>query len=123
MTIACPAPHPVVVLTHAYWQRRFGGDAGVLGRDIRINGHVMTIVGVAQPGFNGVDLGRRSIVRPAADEAGADADLERSRQLAQPLGDGDGAPRAWRGRTTVWPRRWNVRYRQSAAGRTCRRRA
>ena len=52
-----PGAHPVVVLTHAHWQRRFGGDAGVLGRDIRINGHVMTIVGVAQPGFNGVDLG------------------------------------------------------------------
>ena len=52
-----PGAHPVVVLTHAHWQRRFGGDAGVLGREIRINGNVMTIVGVAQPGFSGVDLG------------------------------------------------------------------
>ena len=68
-----------------YWQRRFGGDAGVLGRDIRINGHVMTIVGVAQPGFNGVDLGAPVdlfvplMMKPALTPTWNDLDSWRSR--------------------------------------------
>jgi predicted permease len=80
-----PGAHPVVVLSHAYWQRRFGGDAGVLGRDIRINGHVMTIVGVAQPGFNGVDLGAPVdlfvplMMKPALTPTWNDLDSWRSR--------------------------------------------
>jgi predicted permease len=51
-----PAGHPVVVLSHGFWQRRFGGNPGVLNQDIRINGHPMTIVGVAAPRFVGVDM-------------------------------------------------------------------
>ncbi len=51
-----PAGHPVVVLSHGFWQRRFGGNPGVLNQDIRINGHAMTIVGVAAPRFVGVDM-------------------------------------------------------------------
>jgi predicted permease len=51
-----PSGHPVVVLSHGFWQRRFGADPGVLNRDIRINGHAMTIVGVAAPRFVGVDM-------------------------------------------------------------------
>jgi predicted permease len=50
-----PAGHPVVVLSHGFWQRRFGANPAVLNQDIRINGHVMTIVGVAPPRFVGVD--------------------------------------------------------------------
>ena len=53
-----PDGHPVVVLSQAYWQRRFGADAGVVGRDVRVNGQPMTIVGVAAPPFGGFDLGR-----------------------------------------------------------------
>ena len=51
-----PAGHPVVVLSHGFWLRRFGGNAGVLNQDIRINGHAMTVVGVAAPRFVGVDM-------------------------------------------------------------------
>ena len=51
-----PAAHPVVVLSHGFWQRRFGGNPGVLNQDLRINGHAMTIVGVAAPRFAGVDM-------------------------------------------------------------------
>lgn len=40
---------PVAVLTHAYWQRRFGGDAGVVGRVLDIDGRPVTIVGVMPP--------------------------------------------------------------------------
>jgi len=47
--------HPVVVLGHGFWQRRFGGDPKVLNQEVRVNGHPMTIVGVAAPRFAGVD--------------------------------------------------------------------
>ena len=42
---------PVVVLSHRTWRTRFGGDVAVLNRTLRVNGHPMTIVGVAQEGF------------------------------------------------------------------------
>lgn len=50
--------HPVVVLSHAYWQRRFGADPGVVGRKLDVNRQVFEIVGVAEPGFHGVEIGR-----------------------------------------------------------------
>jgi predicted permease len=49
--------HPVAVLSHAYWQSRFAGDSGVVGRSIAIGGHPFTVVGIAQEGFNGIDVG------------------------------------------------------------------
>ena len=50
--------HPVIVLSHAYWERHFGGDAGVLNRTVLVNNTEMTIVGVAQAGFSGVQVGQ-----------------------------------------------------------------
>jgi len=50
--------HPVAVLAHGFWVGRFGADPGVVGRDIVVNGHGYTVVGVAQRGFEGVELGR-----------------------------------------------------------------
>src|SRR5437879_4522726 len=50
--------HPVVVLSHSYWMRHFGGDAGVLNQAILVNNTEMTIVGVAQAGFGGVQVGQ-----------------------------------------------------------------
>jgi predicted permease len=44
---------PVVVISHAMWQRRFGGDPGIIGRPITVNGHPLTVVGVTEPGFRG----------------------------------------------------------------------
>jgi putative ABC transport system permease protein len=52
-----PSGHPVVVLGHGFFERRFGGEAGVVGRTIAVNSHPMTVVGVAPPGFNGVEVG------------------------------------------------------------------
>ena len=46
-----PGKADVIVLSHGMWQRRFGGDAGVLGRSITLNGAPFTIVGVMPPGF------------------------------------------------------------------------
>ncbi|MDQ3651289.1 MAG: ABC transporter permease, partial [Acidobacteriota bacterium] len=52
-----PGAHPVVVLSHTYWVRRFAADAQVLNQTMTINGHQMTVVGVARAGFTGVQLG------------------------------------------------------------------
>jgi predicted permease len=49
--------NPVVVLSYAYWQRRFGLDPRVVNDSILINGHPFTVIGVAAPGFRSVQLG------------------------------------------------------------------
>jgi predicted permease len=43
--------HPVAVISHDFWQRRFGSARDVLGRGLTLNGAHFTIVGVAAPGF------------------------------------------------------------------------
>ena len=40
----------VLILTHAIWQRRFGGDPNIIGQDLRVNGESYTVVGVLPPG-------------------------------------------------------------------------
>lgn len=50
------AGQPVVVLSHDYWQRRFGGDTDVIGRELAIGKGRYTVAGVAARGFTGVDL-------------------------------------------------------------------
>jgi putative ABC transport system permease protein len=49
--------HPVVVLSYAYWNRHFGGDSGVLNQTILVNNTELTIIGVAQSGFSGIQVG------------------------------------------------------------------
>lgn len=48
---------PVVVLSHPLWQRAFGGEPNVVGTAIRVNGHTMTVVGIAEVGFPGTKFG------------------------------------------------------------------
>ena len=52
-----PGGHPVVVLSHGFWTRRFGGDPKVVGQAVRVNDHPMTVVGIGPPGFYGVEVG------------------------------------------------------------------
>jgi len=52
-----PGGHPIAMLSHNYWTRRFGADPGVLNRTVTLNGLPMTIVGVTPPGFYGVVVG------------------------------------------------------------------
>jgi predicted permease len=51
----CPA---VAALSHSLWQREYGGDPGAVGRTLSLNGHPFQIIGVADPAFSGVDVGR-----------------------------------------------------------------
>ncbi len=48
---------PITVLSYDYWRNRFGGDPTVIGKSITVNNHTLTIVGVSQAGFDGVDIG------------------------------------------------------------------
>ncbi len=52
-----PGAERVVVLGHESWQRQFGGDAGIIGRTLVLNGEAFTVVGVAEQGFPGLFLG------------------------------------------------------------------
>jgi predicted permease len=60
-----PGAHPVAIVSHAFWRRRFGGDPAALGASFALEGStrlgsdlVFDIVGVAEPGFAGVEPGR-----------------------------------------------------------------
>ncbi len=50
---------PVAVLSAEVWRNRFGADESVIGSGIRIDGRLVTVVGVAPPGFTGVSLARK----------------------------------------------------------------
>ncbi|GMU42910.1 MAG: ABC transporter permease [Xanthomonadales bacterium] len=66
---------PAVVLAHATWQRRYGGDPTIVGRMLTINGAGYTVVGVAAPAFRGhiaglspeyfLPITRRAQLRPS----------------------------------------------------------
>lgn len=49
--------NPTAVLSYAYWQSAFGGDASVVGKTVRLNAVPFTVIGVAEPGFNRLSLG------------------------------------------------------------------
>ena len=46
-----PGAEPVVLIGHALWTSRYGGDGGVVGRVIRVNGTKVTVIGVMREGF------------------------------------------------------------------------
>ena len=70
-----PAGEPVVVLDHGLWVTHFGGDPGVLGRSIVLDGRRYTVVGVAPQGFTGPELAR------------VDAWIPMSARVPQPMPD------------------------------------
>ena len=56
-----PGAHPVVVISHRYWQRVFGGNPAVVGRSLRIGGQFLEIIGVAAEGFVGTEIARSPV--------------------------------------------------------------
>src|SRR5262249_28896590 len=52
-----PGTHPVVVISHALWQRRFAADVSTIGRTVIVNGYRYTVVGVAPQSFTGTSPG------------------------------------------------------------------
>ncbi|HEX3118068.1 MAG TPA: ABC transporter permease [Candidatus Acidoferrum sp.] len=49
--------HPLVILSYNYWRDKFGAKPDVIGSNILVNNNKMTVVGVSQAGFDGVELG------------------------------------------------------------------
>ncbi len=56
-----PNGHPLVVLSHGFWQRRFAGDPGVIGKTVRINSSNMEVIGIAPPNFHGLEVGQEAL--------------------------------------------------------------
>ena len=71
---------PVAVLSHRYWQKRFGGDAAIVGKQINLNNLPFTVVGVSAKGFDGTaGVGTSQDVSiPVAIEPQLYADKDRS---------------------------------------------
>ena len=47
------------VISDAFWQREFGGDPGILGRAVSLDGHPIPVIGVTPQSFFGVEVGSR----------------------------------------------------------------
>ena len=51
-----PRAHPLAVLSHDFWRQRFGADPAILGHTLTIDEQLLTVIGVAAPGFHGVQV-------------------------------------------------------------------
>jgi predicted permease len=51
------APQPVIVLSHAFWTRRFHSDPSIIGRIVQYEESPFRVIGVAQEDFRGIDAG------------------------------------------------------------------
>lgn len=49
---------PGLVISHAFWQKEYGGDSNVLGRKVTLANHPFEIIGVTPPSFFGLEVGR-----------------------------------------------------------------
>ncbi|MCI0485760.1 MAG: ABC transporter permease, partial [Blastocatellia bacterium] len=77
-----PGTHPVAVISHRLWQRKFNADPEICGRTISLNSHRFTVIGVAPADFKGTETGElfdlwvplmmHAQARPQQDEAPAD---------------------------------------------------
>lgn len=49
-----PGAAPVVVLGYSFWKNKLGGDPGIIGHPVKLNGQIATVIGVAPEGFHGL---------------------------------------------------------------------
>jgi predicted permease len=49
---------PVAILTHAFWRKEYSGRTDMVGKAISLDNHPFEIMGVAPPGFSGVEVGQ-----------------------------------------------------------------
>jgi len=76
---------PVAVLGYETWQLRFNGDAGIVGRSVRVNGRICTVVGVAPRGFPGAFAFSQSEVYLPLNWADGDGLADRSARFLHTL--------------------------------------
>jgi predicted permease len=61
------------VISYAFWQRHFGGDAAVLGKTLLLDGHRVEVMGVTPASFSGVEVGRNfDVALPVCSELAFD---------------------------------------------------
>ncbi len=58
-----PGAHPVAVLSYGYWQRRFGSDPAVVGKDVILNNNPIRVIGITPPLFYGTEMARNPDIR------------------------------------------------------------
>ena len=61
-----PGNDGVVVLSYGIWQRRFGTDANVIGRQVLLNGHPYTVIGIVPAGFHFIPVGDAEVWAPVS---------------------------------------------------------
>lgn len=67
-----------VDISYSFWQRRYGGEASVIGRDVTLQGHSFPILGVTPPSFYGVSVGDHfDVAVPVCAEPIIDAEYSR----------------------------------------------
>ncbi|MFL6278001.1 MAG: ABC transporter permease [Blastocatellia bacterium] len=59
-----PGTARLAVLSHGFWQRRFGGDPNIIGQHITLNAESYEIIGVMPPGFHFAKAGSPDVWRP-----------------------------------------------------------
>ena len=73
-----PDAHPVVVLAFDYWSNTLGSPPDIVGRKVLVNSHPMTVIGVAERGFRGMDVGEAAVIwMPAMMKKQATPDWDR----------------------------------------------
>lgn len=72
-----PGAHPVVVLSHSLWLRRFAGDPAAVGRTVVLGAEPYEVIGVAPPGFAGPDAVAEppALWVPTMQRSGVDGEL------------------------------------------------